>query len=69
MNLYTRTEYIITVLVESILCKDSADTQYMTNNMPSCHSFQGFGVEMTEILVRSPYGQYKMSTYRTGQNE
>jgi len=24
------------------------------------HSFQGFGVEMSEILALSPYGQYKM---------
>jgi len=33
------------------------------------HSFQGFGFEMSEILVQSPYGQYKMCTDRTGQNE
>jgi len=35
MNLYTRTEFIITELVDSILRRDSADTQYMTNNMHS----------------------------------
>ena len=33
------------------------------------HSFQGFGVEKSEILVQSPYGQYKMCTDGTGQNE
>jgi len=31
--------------------------------------FQGFGFEMSEILVQSPYGQYKMCTDHTGQNE
>ena len=33
------------------------------------HSFQGSSVEMCEILVQSPYGQYKMCTDSTGQNE
>ena len=33
------------------------------------HSFQGFSVEMSEILVQSPYGQYKMCIDCTGQNE
>jgi len=33
------------------------------------HSFQGFSVELSEILVQSSYRQYKMCADRTGQNE
>jgi len=43
---------------------------YQEEGMSQCsHSFQGFSVEMSEVLVQSPYGQYKMCTDVTGQNE
>jgi len=37
--------------------------------MVRSHSFQGSSVEMSEILVQSPYGQYKVCTDGTQQNK